>query len=92
MSTTDQQLNKLSSQMESLLSKRDSEHAILKNDIEYVKLEQVKIREELHGIRVILDDKYVTQKEFSPVRNLVYGLVGTMLMGVIGSVMALVLK
>lgn len=35
---------------------------------------------------------YVTQQEFAPVRLIVYGLVGTVLVGVLGALITLVIK
>jgi len=37
-----------------------------------------------------LDEKYVSQKEFAPVKQLIYGAVGTILLALLGSVIALV--
>ena len=36
--------------------------------------------------------KYVTREEFAPIKGLVYGLVGLLLTGVIGAVLALVIR
>lgn len=38
------------------------------------------------------DDTYVTQREFQPVKNIVYGLVGLMLTAVVVALLGLVLK
>jgi len=37
-----------------------------------------------------LDDQFVSQVEFRPVRNVVYGLVGIMLVAVVGALIGLV--
>jgi hypothetical protein len=38
------------------------------------------------------DDDHVTQREFTPVKNIVYGLVGLMLTAVVAALLGLVLK
>ncbi len=38
-----------------------------------------------------MDEKYVSSEAFTPVKNLVYGLVGAVLMAVVGAVMTLIL-
>ena len=42
-------------------------------------------------IRTLKDD-FVTQKEFAPVKGIVYGLVTIILLAVVGAIIALVLK
>lgn len=49
------------------------------------------IKGELHDLRTVIDAKYVTREEFLPVRNIIYGLVGMILMGVLGALTAAVL-
>lgn len=39
-----------------------------------------------------LDGSYVTRTEFTPVKNLVYGCAGIMLIGVVGALVALVVR
>ena len=39
-----------------------------------------------------LEKGYVTQDEFTPVKNIVYGMVGTVLLAVIGALIALVIN
>ncbi len=39
-----------------------------------------------------LETQYVTQKEFSPIKSIVYGMVGVILLAVCGGLIALVLK
>lgn len=38
------------------------------------------------------EEKYVTKDEFNPVRQIVYGLVGLILVSVVGAVIALVVR
>lgn len=46
----------------------------------------------LDSMRNDFERKYVTIDQFSPVKTIVYGLVGTILVSVIGAVIALVVK
>ncbi len=52
--------------------------------------------EQINEIKVSLENKYVTRVEYestlSPIRNIVYGLVGIILVAVVGALIALVLK
>lgn len=43
-------------------------------------------------IKQMLADKYVTHDEFSPIKLIVYGMVGTILLSVLGAIIALVIK
>jgi len=58
--------------------------ALMQQDIEYIKTTLVDIIERL-------DKKYVSKDEFKPVRMIVYGLVGAILLAVVGGIMALLL-
>jgi hypothetical protein len=46
----------------------------------------------LDEIKLKLDNKYVTVEAFQPVKSLVYGMVGTILVAVVGALVALVLR
>lgn len=63
------------------------------------------IKDELHGLRTsiekrfvsidefkIVREKYVSQDEFAPVKMIVYGLVGLIMISVLGAIMILILK
>lgn len=50
------------------------------------------IKESVNKIEGRLENKYVTQDQFEPVKKLVYGMVGLILIGVVGSLLALILK
>ena len=50
------------------------------------------IQRDIAEINIKLDDKYVTKDEFIPVRNVVYGLVGIILLSVIGAILTIVLR
>lgn len=54
-------------------------------DIHYIKRDLEEIKQELTG-------RYVTQEEFDPIKRVVYGLIGLILVSFVGSVIALVIK
>jgi hypothetical protein len=58
---------------------------LLNNDIGYIKQDIKEIKEKL-------DNKYVTVESFDPVRRVVYGLVGVVLVAVAGALIALVIR
>lgn len=58
--------------------------ATMKNDIDYIK-------ERLDGLHSMMKDELVTKYEFSPVRNLVYGATGLVLLGVITAIVRLIM-
>lgn len=43
-------------------------------------------------IKVLLEKDYVTQDEFEPIRRVVYGMVGLVLLSVLGAIVALVIR
>lgn len=47
---------------------------------------------EVEEIKLKLEQQYVSQDQFLPVRNVVYGLVTLILVGVVGALIALVIK
>lgn len=49
-----------------------------------------KVSESISEIKQILKEDYVTQVEFDPIRRLVYGSVGLILVGFLGGLAALV--
>lgn len=59
--------------------------AVIANDINYIKTD-------IKDIKSKLESDYVTQEEFRPIRNLVYGMVSLVLTGVLGALVSLVLK
>jgi hypothetical protein len=59
--------------------------AVLKNDLEH-------ITKLVEGINSTLKADYVTREEFSPIKSIVYGLVGIVLTSVIGALVALVIR
>lgn len=59
--------------------------AVIQNDVDYLKNRVDEIAEKM-------DEKFVTQTEFDPIRKLVYGLVGLILTAVVGALIAMVVN
>lgn len=57
--------------------------AIIKNDVSYIK-------EDVKALRQNQEQNYVTKNEFEPVKKIVYGLVGLILVAVVGALVSLV--
>lgn len=60
--------------------------AVLKNDIDHIKLDIAEIKDGFKEMRAC----YLTKTEFEPVKKVVYGLVTIILIAVVGAVLALV--
>lgn len=61
-------------------------------DIAVVKSQLSDIKDDIRDIKLKLENDYVTQQEFEPVKKLVYGLVALTLTAVVGGLLALVVK
>lgn len=59
--------------------------ALMANDLGYV-------RKSIDVLTDKIDKNYVTKDEFEPIRKLVYGMVGLILVAVVGAVMTLILR
>ena len=59
--------------------------AVLANDIHHIQID-------LLDIKTKLDNLYITKSEFDPVKKVVYGLVGIILIAVAGGLLSLVIK
>jgi hypothetical protein len=59
---------------------------------ETTRLDLQYIKDDLKEIKTKLEDKYVTAEMFEPVRRLVYGMVGLILVSVVGGLLAMVLR
>lgn len=59
--------------------------AIMELNIEYIKEEVTKVVDRV-------DKDYVTKTEFNPVRNIVYGMVGVILVAVLGALLKFIIK
>jgi hypothetical protein len=64
----------------------------LRYDIGMVSESVKYIKEKVEKIEEKLEKDYVTQEAFAPVKNVVYGLVGLILVAVIVAVLALVIR
>ena len=58
---------------------------VIQKDVEFIKINVSEMKEKM-------EKDYVTQDEFKPVKNIVYGVVGLLLTSVVGALIALVLK
>ena len=61
-----------------------TELALIKRDISYIK-------RELREINNKLEKAYITKKEFDPVKSIVYGMIGLILLTVGGAIVSLVI-
>lgn len=59
--------------------------AVILTKVEYIETEVKEIKKKL-------ESEYVTQDEFDPIRRVVYGMVGLVLLSVLGAIVALVLR
>lgn len=65
----------------------ESDLAVMANNIEHIKDSILEIK----GAIKFVKGEYVTKTEFRPVKNIVYGLVGAILISVIGAILVLVI-
>ena len=63
----------------------DVAFAVMQTDLNYIK-------DEIKVIKELLEKKYVSLAEFKPIRNIVYGMVGMVLVAVFGGLLALVIR
>jgi len=64
-------------------SRDDIKLAVIQNDLTYIK-------EKINAVDTKVSNSYVSKEEFEPVRKIVYGLVGLILVAVVGALVALV--
>jgi hypothetical protein len=64
----------------------------LTTNVAVILSEMKTVKEDVKDIKDKLEKDYVTQDQFTPVKNIAYGLVSTILLAVIGALVALVLK
>ena len=50
------------------------------------------IKKDITEIKLLINNNYVRREEFNPVQKIVYGLVSIILMGVVGALLALIIK
>lgn len=58
---------------------------VIANDISYIKRDVADIKDKL-------ENNYVSKDEFTPVRNIVYGLVGILGIATVGAILKLILR
>lgn len=63
----------------------DTQIALIASDVNYIK-------GDVQEIKSTLKSSYVTTDQFEPVKKIVYGLVGLILVAVVGALLALVVK
>jgi len=61
--------------------------AVVANDIIYIKTEMSDIK----SLMEKMDSRYLSRREFEPVKSIVYGLVSIILIAVVGALVALVI-
>ena len=67
------------------MGEEDIKLAVIANDIGYIK-------EAIQTINDRLDKNYITQAEFEPVKRIVYGIMFLIVTGIVGALLAMVLK
>lgn len=70
---------------EKSLNKINIDLAVILNKVGYIETEVKDIKDKL-------EKEYVTQDQFQPVKNIVYGMVSTVLLAVVGAIVALVIR
>lgn len=61
----------------------DIKLAVIQNDLTYIK-------EKMNTIDTKVSNNYVSKEEFEPIKKIVYGVVGLILVAVVGALVALV--
>jgi formate-dependent nitrite reductase cytochrome c552 subunit len=57
--------------------------AVIQNDVAYIK-------QEVHDVKILVQEQYVTKAEFEPIRKIVYGMVSMILVAVVGALISFV--
>lgn len=65
---------------------------LIQKDTEYIKLGLEDTKNNINLIKNKLENRYISRDEFAPIKSIVYGLVGLILTGVVGALIALILK
>jgi len=85
---TDLEIKQINKRCAETTAKFDKRTALMQQHIENINEKQDKILEKLDNF----DMKFVSKTEFWPVKTIVYSLVGTILLSVVGAIVALILK
>jgi len=78
--------------MAKITQKNTKEINNLTTNVAVILSEMKTVKEDVKDIKDKLEKDYVTQDQFTPVKNIAYGLVSTILLAVVGALVALVLK
>ena len=65
-------------------TRRNHNLEVMANDLSYIREDVTEIKSQLRG-------SYVSKDEFEPIKKIVYGLVGLILVAVVGALMGLVI-
>lgn len=68
-----------------MIDNEDTSLALMANDMKYM-------RQDISEIKNTVRHGYVTKEEFEPIKKIVYGLVGLILVSVVGAVVSLVVR
>lgn len=71
-------------------SSLDTKVAVILNDVGHIREEIGDIKMDLQEQRKEAKENYIRKEEFDPVKRIVYGLVGLILVAVVGAIIALV--
>jgi len=63
----------------------DVKLAVIQNDLAYIK-------EKVSAVDSKLNNNYVSKEEFEPIKKIVYGMVGLILVAVVGALVSLIIK
>lgn len=81
---SEDQVEKLKALIAEIGRKHDVSAAEVKKDIEYIKKEIIEIKQ-------LVSEHYVTKVEFDPIKKIVYGIAGMVLVTVFGALLALII-
>ena len=74
------------------MSKKNQDDITTREIYELVDKTRTELKSDISTLQSKIDDHYVTKDEFDPIKRLVYGLVGLILIAVFSSLVALVIK
>lgn len=66
--------------------------AVMAETLVFVRQNVSDVKADIADIKVKMEQHYVTKEEFSPVKNLVFGMVAVILTAVIGALITLVIR
>jgi hypothetical protein len=66
--------------------------ALIKKDVEYMKKGFDRLEKSLNEVKKNTEANFVMKAEFTPVRQIVYGMVGLVMMAVVGALISLVVS